>query len=188
MKREVPHRQSENTSISNLERHETRADVTNENTSISSTDRHRMRANVTILRTRSHSATALRKVRHRLEPRPGSRTMGRRGALMVRPLWTSPWSTATWTAGQLWSLWTRIIGPDHSPNLDETTERAHRVRHRWRRLLQRMVQNHRWAAQGFELRCARSMPRRLDWYSPRGVTMQGQRWGWQETSPWSFGP
>jgi hypothetical protein len=106
---------------------------------------------------------------------------------MLRPLRTSTWSTATWTARQLWFLWARITGPDHSLNLGETTERARRVRHRWRRLLRRMVQNHRWAAQGFALRCAGSMPRRLDWHPPRGITMQGQLWGWREAGPWNFG-
>ena len=205
MKREVPYRQNENLSISNIEYHRTRAKVTNENmsisnivhyrtrakmaneiTSTSNIERHRTRGNVTI-RTRMHGVTVRRNIRHRPQLRSGSRTRARRGASMARPPRTSTRGTATWVARQLRFLWALIIDLDHAPNLDETTERARRARHRWRRLLRRMVQNHCWAAQGFVLRCARNMPRRLDWHPPRGITMQGQRWGWREADPQNFG-
>lgn len=83
-----------------------------------------------------------------------------------------------------------------SPNVRESLEsespfRARTVRSRpeqmlfhWRRMLVRARFRHRWAAHGFALKCLLVPPKRIDSRAPRGLTIQGQRWGWREIVPY----
>ena len=83
-----------------------------------------------------------------------------------------------------------------SPNVRESLEsespfRARTVRSRpeqmlfhWRRMLVRARFRHRWAARGFALKCLLVPPKRIDSRAPRGLTIQGQRWGWREIVPY----
>lgn len=78
-----------------------------------------------------------------------------------------------------------------SPNVRESPFRARSVRSRpeqmlfhWRRMLVRARFRHRWAAHGFALKCILVPPKRVDTRAPRGLTIQGQRWGWREIVPY----
>ena len=78
-----------------------------------------------------------------------------------------------------------------SPDVRESPFRARSVRSRpeqmlfhWRRMLVRARFRHRWAAHGFALKCILVPPKRVDTRAPRGLTIQGQRWGWREIVPY----
>ena len=51
---------------------------------------------------------------------------------------------------------------------------------RWCTLLWNMIVGHRWSARMFARKMALKMAKKLDWGPPRGLAMQGQRWGWRE--------
>ena len=58
--------------------------------------------------------------------------------------------------------------------------RRARIHTMWARLLELAKERHRWAMRGLAFKMSGDMPKRLDTRPPRGLTIQGARWGGRE--------